>query len=148
MAYTGVKVLAPAFYSLGRPRVPLLASLAAVATNLVVIFALHSRLGYRAVALGTSLGALVNAVVLVVGVRKARGRPARRRHGAARRRMAAAAALMGPAAWAGRVLARAAGGDAGPVRAGRDRPRCRSRRGLLVYLGAARLLRIPEAGPS
>jgi putative peptidoglycan lipid II flippase len=34
VGYTGVKVLAPAFYALGRPRVPLVASVSAVATNL------------------------------------------------------------------------------------------------------------------
>ena len=33
VAYTGVKVLAPAFYSMGRPRVPLMASVSAVVTS-------------------------------------------------------------------------------------------------------------------
>ena len=65
VAYTGVKVLAPAFYALGAPRVPLLASATAVATNLLVIAALHEPLGYRGVALGTSLGSLANAAILV-----------------------------------------------------------------------------------
>ena len=65
VAYTGVKVLAPAFYALGTPRVPLLASASAVATNLLVIAALHESLGYRGVALGTSLGSLVNVGILV-----------------------------------------------------------------------------------
>ena len=45
VGYTGVKVLAPAFYALGRPRVPLLASVSAVATNLVVIWAFHAPAG-------------------------------------------------------------------------------------------------------
>jgi putative peptidoglycan lipid II flippase len=65
VGYTGVKVLAPAFYALGAPRVPLLASALAVATNLVVIFALHGGLGFRAIALGTALGSLVNAGLLL-----------------------------------------------------------------------------------
>ena len=56
VAYTGVKVLAPAFYALGMPRVPLLASATAVATNLLVMVLLHARLGYRAVALGIAAG--------------------------------------------------------------------------------------------
>jgi putative peptidoglycan lipid II flippase len=64
VAYTGVKVLAPAFYALGTPRVPLFASMSAVATNLLVIAALHDALGYRGVALGTSLGSLVNVAIL------------------------------------------------------------------------------------
>jgi putative peptidoglycan lipid II flippase len=144
VAYTGVKVLAPAFYSLGRPRVPLLASVSAVATNLLVILALHSRLGYRAVALGTSLGSLVNAIVLIVAFEGRVG--GLRGQGLTRRvaRMAAAAAVMGPAAWSvARLLDRAVG-TAGlaaqavtgliPVAAG-----------AVLYLGMARLLRIPEA---
>jgi putative peptidoglycan lipid II flippase len=65
VGYTGVKVLAPAFYALGRPCVPLLASVSAVATNLLVVLALHGRLGFRAIALGTALGSLVNAGLLV-----------------------------------------------------------------------------------
>jgi putative peptidoglycan lipid II flippase len=66
VAYTSVKVLAPAFYALGSPRVPLLASGLAVLTNLVVNVALHERFGFRAVALGTSLGSIANALVLAV----------------------------------------------------------------------------------
>jgi putative peptidoglycan lipid II flippase len=65
VGYTGVKVLAPAFYALGRPRVPLAASLVAVATNLVVILAGHGALGFRAIALGTALGSILNASLLV-----------------------------------------------------------------------------------
>jgi putative peptidoglycan lipid II flippase len=64
VAYTSVKVLAPAFYALGMPRVPLLASASAVLTNLLVIAALHGPLGYRGVALGTALGSLANAGML------------------------------------------------------------------------------------
>jgi putative peptidoglycan lipid II flippase len=64
VGYSGVKVLAPAFYALGRPRVPLLASGLAVATNLVVILALHRQVGFRAIALGTALGSLLNLGLL------------------------------------------------------------------------------------
>ncbi len=66
VAYTSVKVLAPAFYALGTPRVPLLASGLAVLTNVVVNVALYERFGFRAVALGTALGAIANAAVLLV----------------------------------------------------------------------------------
>jgi putative peptidoglycan lipid II flippase len=64
VAYAGVKVLAPAFYALGTPRVPLLGSVAAVATNLVLNLTLYPVLGFRSVALGTSLGSVVNIVIL------------------------------------------------------------------------------------
>lgn len=65
VAYSGVKVLAPAFYALDRPRVPLLGSLLAVLANVAVILGLHGELGFRAVALGTSLGSLANAGLLL-----------------------------------------------------------------------------------
>src|SRR5712691_8334764 len=64
VAYTGVKVLAPAFYALGTPRVPLVASAAAVATNVAVIVTLHPSLGHRAIALGQAVGMLLSVTVL------------------------------------------------------------------------------------
>lgn len=65
VAYTSVKVLAPAFYVLGASRVPLLGSVLAVGSNLVCVFVLHGALGFRAVALGTAVGSLINAGVLL-----------------------------------------------------------------------------------
>jgi putative peptidoglycan lipid II flippase len=101
VGYTGVKVLAPAFYALGRPRVPLLASVSAVATNLLVVLALHGKLGFRAIALGTALGSLVNAGLLVALFERRVG--GLFGHGLFRpiARMALAAAAMGGLAWLG-----------------------------------------------
>jgi putative peptidoglycan lipid II flippase len=99
IGYSGVKVLAPAFYALGRPRVPLLASALAVATNLVVILVAHRHLGFRAIALGTALGSLLNLGLLgVVFERRVGGLFG---HGLFRpiARMALAAAAMGALAW-------------------------------------------------
>src|SRR5947199_4541947 len=70
VAYTGVKVLAPAFYALGTPRVPLLASASAVATNVVVILTLYRVLGYRAIALGQALGMLLSVTVLAGAIER------------------------------------------------------------------------------
>src|SRR6185503_18594302 len=100
VAFTGVKVLAPAFYALGRPRVPLLASASAVAANLVVIVLLHARLGYRAIALGIALGSLLNAAILVGAFERHVGGLRGQGMGGRLARMVAAAAVMGPAAWA------------------------------------------------
>jgi putative peptidoglycan lipid II flippase len=99
VGYTGVKVVAPSFYALGRPRLPLLASVSAVATNLLVIWALHGRFGYRAIALGTALGSLVNAALLVGAFEKRVG--GLFGYGLVRSfsRMGVAAAVMGVAAW-------------------------------------------------
>jgi putative peptidoglycan lipid II flippase len=65
VGYTGVKVLAPAFYALDRPRPPLVASGASVATNLAVVLTLYGRLGFRALALATAVAAIVNALLLL-----------------------------------------------------------------------------------
>jgi putative peptidoglycan lipid II flippase len=99
VGYTGVKVLAPAFYALGRPRAPLLASVSAVATNLLVILALHPAFGYRAIALGTALGSLANSALLIGLFEKRVGGLVG--HGLFRpiARMALAAAAMGAVAW-------------------------------------------------
>jgi putative peptidoglycan lipid II flippase len=144
VAYTGVKVLAPAFYALGAPRVPLLASVLAVATNLVVNVSLYDHLGFRSVALGTSLGSLVNALVLVLAFERRLG--GLRRHGifGAVLRMAGVALVMAAVACGLASWLEAALGTRGlpaqlvvglvPVAAG-----------CFVYFAAAWLVRIPEA---
>jgi putative peptidoglycan lipid II flippase len=100
VAYTGVKVLAPAFYALGSPRVPLLASASAVAGNLVTILALQGRLGFRAVALGTALGSVLNALVLLVSLQRRVGSVVDRTLLVDVAGAAAASAVMAPVAWA------------------------------------------------
>jgi putative peptidoglycan lipid II flippase len=144
VAYTGVKVLAPAFYALGTPRVPLVASMTAVATNLALIVALHPRLGFRAIALGTALGSIANVFVLV-GVFEARqGGLVRRVATSSVARTLVAALAMSAASWAAAQGLTSAFGTRGlaaklvvglvPVVLG-----------VAVYLGASLVLRIPEA---
>jgi putative peptidoglycan lipid II flippase len=94
VGYTGVKVLAPAFYALHRPRVPLLGSAAAVATNLTIVLLLFDRFGYRAVAIGTALGSLVNSGLLAVVFEKQVGGMRGRGLVRAVLRMAVAGAVM------------------------------------------------------
>ncbi len=99
VGYTAVKVLAPAFYALDQPRGPLLASGLAVATNLTVVGLAYSRLGYRAVAIGTALGALLNAALLAALFERRVGGLLGRGLVRSTLPMAAAAAVMGLAAW-------------------------------------------------
>jgi putative peptidoglycan lipid II flippase len=144
VAFTGVKVLAPAFYALGRPRVPLLASASAVAVNLAVIVLLHARLGYRAIALGIALGSLLNAAILVGAFERHVGGLLDRRLAAGLLRMTIAAGLMGPAAWlSARAIESRLGthGLAAQVLGGLAPVVL----GVLVYFGASRLLRLGEA---
>jgi putative peptidoglycan lipid II flippase len=91
-----VKVLAPAFYALGRPRVPLLASALAVATNIVFILLVHADFGFRAIALGTALGSIANCLVLIVSFQRSVGGLSGHGMAGALARMAAASAVMAP----------------------------------------------------
>ena len=144
VAYTSVKVLAPAFYALGTPRSPLLASGLAVATNLSVNVALHGAYGFRAVALGTALGSIANAGLLVLMLERRVGGLVTREALGRLGRMAGAALAMGillvpvSASLETRFGTRglAAQGLTGlvPVVLG-----------VVAYMVLARLLRIPEA---
>ena len=144
VAYTGVKVLAPAFYALGHPRIPLLASVSAVVTNLVIVTSLHSWIGYRAIALGTALGSLVNATVLFGVFQRRTGGLATRDLGVSIAKIAVASAFLAAAAWATVRVAVATVGERGlvaqlvtglgPIAVGGA-----------VYFAAAHLLHIDEA---
>jgi putative peptidoglycan lipid II flippase len=70
VAYASIKVVAPAFYALGRTRVPLIASVSAVAANLVWNITTFRRFGHVGLAVGTSIAALVNAAILVFAFEK------------------------------------------------------------------------------
>jgi putative peptidoglycan lipid II flippase len=144
VAYTAVKVLAPAFYSLGAPRIPLIASAAAVGTNLLVNLLFFRSFGFRSVALGTSLGAWVNATVLSLGLRRRLRAPEPDPPGRAFGRMILASLGMAAAAWGTLLVVESWFGHRGlgaqlatgliPVTTG-----------VLVYGAAALALRIPEA---
>ena len=99
VGYSGVKVVAPAFYALQWPRAPLLASALAVAANLTVVVLLYPRMGFRALALGTALGALLNAAILATLFERRVGGTFRWSLLRGVLPMAAAAAVMGALVW-------------------------------------------------
>jgi putative peptidoglycan lipid II flippase len=144
IGYTSVKVVAPAFYALGRPRLPVLASGFAVLTNLVFLLLASRSLGFRAVALGTALGSLVNGLILIAAFERRVGGLMRGLWTAGMAKTLLATLLMAPAAWlAARWLERSWGTAGllaqlvvglGPVAVGG-----------LVYMVVARLLAVPEA---
>jgi len=68
-AYSAVKVLAPAFYAFDLARVPLIGSVMGMVANVGLNLALYPVLGYRGVALGTSLAATMNFAVLAIAWR-------------------------------------------------------------------------------
>lgn len=81
LPYSMVKNLAPAFYAVDKPRIPMMASLVAVVTNLVFNASTYRILGAPGLALGTTLGAVANYLVLriaygrVIGPLKTPGFP-------------------------------------------------------------------------
>lgn len=72
-AYSVIKVVAPVFYAVRRARVPVIATVIAVVGGVLWNLALHPRFGYRALALGTSVTAVVNMVVLLVAFSRSYG---------------------------------------------------------------------------
>jgi putative peptidoglycan lipid II flippase len=56
--------MGPAFYTLDETKTPVIASISAVAVNIILNLALIKPLGYWGLALGTSIGAMVNAGIL------------------------------------------------------------------------------------
>lgn len=145
VAYTGVKVLAPAFYALGTPRVPLAASASAVATNLLLVLALHQGIGFRAMALGTAVGALVNMGVLGVVFTRRVGSLWRGGLGASLARATVASAAMAAVVWTAAHLLEDRFGVSG-LRAQALSALLPVALGVLTYLGGAALLRAPELG--
>lgn len=69
-AYSAVKVLVPAFYAMGNTRVPVLSSVMAVGLTVGLNLAWVGTLGYRGLALGTSVAACANAFFLLVAARR------------------------------------------------------------------------------
>jgi putative peptidoglycan lipid II flippase len=72
-AYSAVKVMAPAFYALDEARVPVIGSALGMLANVGLNLALWPVLGFRGVALGTSLAAGVNLAVLLLAWRRFHG---------------------------------------------------------------------------
>ncbi len=100
LPYGLVKILAPGFYGIDRSRIPLLASFCAVVVNIGFNAATYRELGAPGLALGTSLGALVNVLVLRASFSRLVGPLP----GVSFRRLAAlllANALLGGIVWAG-----------------------------------------------
>jgi putative peptidoglycan lipid II flippase len=143
LGYSAVKIVSPTFYALGDSRTPVIVSVSSVVVNLVLNLMLVRVMGFRGLALGTAIAALFNAIVLLALLsRRLSGLDARRVATAAGK-ILVASALMGAAAaftsvWLAGVLA----GDDWYLRLVRMTGAIAT--GLLVLIGAARLLRVAE----
>ena len=141
VAYASTKVFVPYFYAMRQPRVPVAASLLAVAANLATLSLFFGTMGFKAAGLGMALGNLANGGFLLFMYRGPE--PLLRRLDVRFLLSLALAttAMCGVVLWtiaalgqertdvSGRLL-----GALGPVALGG-----------LTYIGATLLLRVPEA---
>jgi putative peptidoglycan lipid II flippase len=113
VGYSVVRIVSPAFYALNRARVPVAASALSVLANVAFNLILVRLMGYRGLALGTSLTALLNASLQLWLLRQHLGGIEGHRVTNTFVKMVAAALVMAAVAWGTeRALADVIGGDA------------------------------------
>ena len=98
VGYSIVRIASPVFYALGQSRTPVIVSAVTVLTNVVLNLALVRVMGYRGLALGTSIAALLNAAMLMFFLRRSLDGIEGGRVAGSMARIAVASALMGLAA--------------------------------------------------
>jgi len=69
VGYSTVRIASPTFYALRRSRVPVVVSVGTIAVNVVLSVVLVRTMGFRGLALGTSIAALANGVLLAALLR-------------------------------------------------------------------------------
>jgi putative peptidoglycan lipid II flippase len=143
VGYSTVKLAAPSFYALRDSRTPVTVSVVAVLLNIALNVSLVRVMGYRGLALGTALAAVLNALVLMVLLRRRLGGIDGRRVGATFAKITAASVLMGLAAmfveeWLRDVV------PGGSVFIRACRVSAAIAVGLVTLTAAARLLRLEE----
>ena len=141
--YAAVRIAVPCFYALGTSRTPATISVAAVALNIGLNLVLVRVLGYRGLALGTSVAALTNALALLILLHgRLEGLDVRRVLTLAGK-VTVASAAMGAAAWLAHDRLLDLWGGAGlVVRLGRLAASIAA--ALVVLLASARFLRLRE----
>ncbi|MEI6871277.1 MAG: lipid II flippase MurJ, partial [Verrucomicrobiota bacterium] len=107
-AYSGIKVLAPAFYTIDRRTTPMLVSFGAIGLNLLLNwwFTFRMEMGHRGLALSTGCVAIVNFTLLYLLMRNATGSMETRRMIVGLVKLAIAGAALGAVCfWGNRWLA-------------------------------------------
>ena len=99
IGYSIVRIISPTFYALGRSRVPVMVSAASVLVNIVLNVMLVQSLGYRGLALGTSITAIINASVQLFLLRRELHGMEGTRIARSFARVMAASAVMGGVTW-------------------------------------------------
>lgn len=143
VGYSVVKIAVPSFYAVQDSRTPVVVGTATVAMNIALNLALVRVLGYRGLALGTAVSAIVNAIALLWLLRRRLGGLDERRIAMAFAKVLLASAFMGAAAhlsehWLETVLP----GASSAVRLARVGLSIGG--GLVVLAAGARALRLAE----
>jgi len=100
LGYSVVRIASPTFYALGKARIPVTVSVVSVFINVALNLSLVRVMGYRGLALGTSLAALINAATQLVLLRRAIGGIEGRRVTVTFLKVMTASLTMAAAAWA------------------------------------------------
>ena len=145
VGYSIVRIVSPTFYALRRSRVPVMVSVASVIVNIVLNLTLVRVMGFRGLALGTSITAILNASAQLWLLRREIHGIEGRRIALSFARVAVAALVMATVAWGanrqlegwlpGPSLAAQIGRLGGSIGAA-----------LVTLVAAAHALRIPEYG--
>ncbi|HQZ39189.1 MAG TPA: murein biosynthesis integral membrane protein MurJ [Vicinamibacterales bacterium] len=143
LGYSVVRIVSPTFYALGQSRTPVMISMSSVVVNIVLNLTLVRVMGYRGLALGTSIAALINAAAQLALLRRPLDGVDADVIARTFVRVAAASAVMAGVAWgADRALAMLLPGDGLPLQALRLAGSIGL--ALVALAGAALALRIPE----
>ncbi|HEV8129540.1 MAG TPA: murein biosynthesis integral membrane protein MurJ [Candidatus Eisenbacteria bacterium] len=145
-AFSGVRVMVPAFYSLGMARIPVTVSMCTIAATVLLYFPLMHLLEHMGLALAVSIGSVLNFIALFWMLRrKIGGLGGRRLAWAGARMLLAASVAAAAAAGVARVVESVVGLRSTPERA--------LVVGLalavagVVYVGMCTFLRIEELKP-
>jgi putative peptidoglycan lipid II flippase len=101
IGYSAIKLTVPTFYTLRDSRTPVIVGAVSVAFNVVLSLFLAGQLGFRGLALATSISSIFNATLLLWLLRRRLGTLDGRRIGLTFAKVALAAVVMGAAAWSG-----------------------------------------------
>jgi putative peptidoglycan lipid II flippase len=143
VGYSVVRIASPMFYAFGRNRIPVIVSVVTVLVNAALNYALVQVIGYRGLALGTSIAALFNATTLLVLLRSQLDGLNGARLFSSVARVVLASTAMGGAAFASlRALEGWLPGDGEPIQIARLALTIGA--ALVVLAGCAWLLRIRE----
>jgi putative peptidoglycan lipid II flippase len=103
VGYSIVRIVSPTFYALGKSRIPVAVSVVSVLLNVALNLMLVQTMGYRGLAFGTSLAALLNAGTQLLLLRRELGGIEGRRVTVTLTKIVIASLVMAATAWASDV---------------------------------------------